>query len=273
MKTGKKRGDITQYEIKTVKTEIYEMDYLTFGHGAKSFVIIPGVSLKSVMLSAPAIAKQYEMFTQDYTCYLFDRKKNMKAGYTVSDMARDTADAIKSIGLSDIYALGVSQGGMILLTMAVNEPDLFKKIVLGSTISRKNPVALESIDTWVELGKKRDFYTLSRDMFQRVYTESYLERYKRAFEMLSKMGSEEDCENFSIQAGACYGFDVYDRLDELKCDVFVIGSDDDKAVGSAGSYEIAQKLGCKIYMYKEYGHAAYDEAPDYKDRIKEFFDE
>ena len=35
--------------------------------------------------------------------------------------------------------------------------------------------------------------------------------------------------------------------------------------------EIAEKLGCEIYMYEELGHAAYEEAKDFNKRIYEFF--
>ena len=46
----------------------------------------------------------------------------------------------------------------------------------------------------------------------------------------------------------------------------------DKVVGKDAQKEIAEKLGCDIYMYgNEYGHAVYDEAPDYIDRIMDFY--
>ena len=35
--------------------------------------------------------------------------------------------------------------------------------------------------------------------------------------------------------------------------------------------EIADLLGCELHIYEDYGHAVYDEAPDYKERILEFF--
>ena len=38
--------------------------------------------------------------------------------------------------------------------------------------------------------------------------------------------------------------------------------------------EIAEKLGCPIYLYGgEYGHCVFDEAPDYKQRMYHFFKE
>ena len=41
--------------------------------------------------------------------------------------------------------------------------------------------------------------------------------------------------------------------------------------------EIAEKLDerkdFKLYMYKGYGHAAFDTAPDYRERIMKFFEQ
>ena len=55
--------------------------------------------------------------------------------------------------------------------------------------------------------------------------------------------------------------------------MLVIGAKEDKVVTAKGSEEIADKLGCEIYLYGEgYGHGVYDEAEDYKQRCLEFFE-
>ena len=44
-----------------------------------------------------------------------------------------------------------------------------------------------------------------------------------------------------------------------------------RAEAYLGSLDIALALGCELYMYgAPYGHAVYDEAPDYKNRIYSF---
>ncbi|MBQ6867651.1 MAG: alpha/beta hydrolase, partial [Clostridia bacterium] len=65
---------------------------------------------------------------------------------------------------------------------------------------------------------------------------------------------------------------AYDELDKIKCPVFVIGGKEDKVVSAQGSYEIAEKLGCEIYMYDNLGHAAHEEAKDFNKRVMEFLD-
>ena len=53
-----------------------------------------------------------------------------------------------------------------------------------------------------------------------------------------------------------------------------MGSEDDRVLGAEASRRIAEKLeghpGFIFHMYDGYGHAAYDMAPDYKQRILDF---
>ena len=70
------------------------------------------------------------------------------------------------------------------------------------------------------------------------------------------------------------GYDLLDDLYRITCPVLVIGSEDDHVVGAEASVQIAEHLSdqteCEIYMYDGYGHAAYDLAPDYKERLPGF---
>ncbi|MEE0830884.1 MAG: alpha/beta hydrolase, partial [Longicatena sp.] len=59
-------------------------------------------------------------------------------------------------------------------------------------------------------------------------------------------------------------------LNEIKCPVLVLGGEKDKIITSRASVEIANKLGCEIYMYAQYGHAVYEEAKDFNQRIYQF---
>ena len=51
----------------------------------------------------------------------------------------------------------------------------------------------------------------------------------------------------------------------------VIGGRQDKVVGAAASEEIAEKIGCELYMYESLGHAAYEEAKDFNEKVYAFF--
>lgn len=259
------------YEIITVKTEKFSMDCVKFGTGTKNFVMLPGLSLTRITGSAMTIAAAYRDFCGDYTIYCFDRVKDIPEGYTVRQMAADTAEAMKELGITDAYIFGASQGGMIGQYIAIDYPELVRKLFLASSYSRCDSDAEKIFDKWIALAKEKKVQELNHDFFKSIYSDELLEAYKDSMPILEKVGTAEDCERFVILAEACKSFDSYGELDRIKCPVLVVGSEKDKVISGRSGREIAEKLGCEIYMYSGYGHAVYDEAPDYKNRIAEFF--
>ncbi len=258
--------------VKTVSAGGMEMDYAVFGSGEKTFVILPGLSVHSVMGSADLIAEAYKDFTEEYTVYVFDRAKDIQEGYTVRDMAKDTAAAMKKLGIEDADVFGASQGGMIAQYLAIDYPDLVNKMVLGSTLAKPNDTFNNIVAEWVQLAENKDEDGLLASFADNVYSEATLEAYRDTLISSNKGITDEEYARFVILAEACRTFDCYDELSDVKCPVLVIGSEGDHVVTPEGSRQIADALGCEIYMYDDnYGHGVYDEAQDYVQRCLDFF--
>ena len=249
------------------------MNHIKFGNGDKNFVIIPGLSIHSIMGLADAIKDAYKIFAKDYTVYVFDRKEDIKENYSIKDMADDTATAMKELGISGACILGVSQGGMIAQLIAMDYPKLVKKLVLASTLSKPNKTFTDIGSRWIELARKKDERGLIESFVDNIYSDKTLASYRDVL-ISSNLGiTDKEYERFIILTSACKTFNSYDKLKEIKCPVLVIGAKEDKVVTAEGSKEIADKLGCEIYLYGDgYGHGVYDEAEDYKQRCLEFFE-
>ncbi len=59
--------------LDTVRTDDFEMDYCKFGNGPRTFVIIPGLSIQSVMGAASDIEAAFELFKDEFTTFVIDR--------------------------------------------------------------------------------------------------------------------------------------------------------------------------------------------------------
>ena len=258
--------------IRAVQTKGFEMDYCRFGHGEKTFVILPGLSVQSVMPLADAVAEAYSILADDYTVYLFDRRKEIPDTYTVHDMARDTIAAFKALGLEEVYLFGTSQSGMIAMTIAIEEPNMVRKLVLGSTAARMNPERYRKVEEWVQMAKTGNAEELYQAFGEAVYPRPVYEQYKGFLTESAKEVTKTELGRFIILAEGMKEFDVTSRLKEITCPVLVLGSRDDKVLGGEASEEIAEKIGCEVYMYEGYGHAVYDLAPDYRERMKHYLD-
>ena len=91
---------------------------------------------------------------------------------------------------------------------------------------------------------------------------------------MAKSVTDEDLRRFVILAGSPVNFDITGDLEKISCPVLLIGSNDDNVLGAEATLLIAEHLkhlpGFELYMYDGYGHAVYDTAPDYKDRVLRF---
>ena len=264
---------MAEAEIRTVNTPCFEMDYCVFGTGDRPFIILPGMSLRPVILQARAVAGAYGSFGEKHRVYLFDRRKNMPRGYTVRDMAEDTAEAMTLLGIRDADIFGASQGGMMALCLGVYHPELVHKLALGSGLSRANSTSAETFRTWELMAERGDNVALNRDFFDRVYSKAYLDGFRELLPELEKQGTPEELAQFAISSRASADFDIYGELDRIQCPVLVLGSENDRALSRQASAETAEKLGCEFYLYEGYSHAVYDEAPDFRDRLHRFFDQ
>lgn len=111
---------------------------------------------------------------------------------------------------------------------------------------------------------------LVADMLDRMYSDNYKNKYRPFLPLLTVLQTPKDPQRFISLASACLTCDTYEQLDRIKCPVFVIGGRQDKVVGAEGPLMIAKKLACEIFMYDEFGHAVYAEAPDFNKRVYDF---
>lgn len=260
--------------VKTIQIQNRTMRYISFGTGNKNMVILPGLSIKYLTDSEQSIKRSFKIFEENYTVYLFDRVDNPPEGYTIYDMAEDTALAMQELNISDAYLFGASQGGMMGQCIAINHPELIKKIVLGSTASRFNEKGLKTVETWIRLSDEKNREKLADNVIEYIYSDKTVNKFGSILKSGLAQINEDEFKRFSTLVKACRVFDVYEDLDKIKASVFVIGCDGDKILGSESSIEITDKIGCQQYIYsKEYGHGVYDEAPDYRSRIKDFFEQ
>ena len=258
-------------QIETVTTDSFAMKYFKFGTGKKTAVILPGISVKSVTNSAYSISSLYKALKQDYTVYVFDRRETCPEDYTIEGMAEDTAIAFDVLGLSRVYLFGLSQGGMIAQCIAINRPDLVCKLALCSTIPRVTESNSRVLEKWISLAEVGDEQALNRSIASSVFSDELYSRFEGFILQLMSGATEEDIHRFLILAKGCRGFDVTDKLHKIKCPVRVVATKADKVFDFEETVLIPKLIKAELYVYENYGHTVCDEAPDFQQRLLEFF--
>lgn len=252
-----------------------DMYYVSFGSGAKKLVVLPGLSdgLMTVKGKAALLAGPYKKFFKDYTVYMFSRKNDMPKGYSIRDMAADQARAMKELGIDRAYVLGVSQGGMIAQSLTMDYPQLVEGLILAVTAPYANETAKATVKGWMEMAAKGDHTALMVDTAEKMYTRKYMEKNRKIFPLIARLTKPKSYERFFRNCEAILSFDAREELNKISCPTYVIAGDDDNTVGNDAPAEFGQEIkNSTLHIYKGIGHGAFEECPDFYDRVLEFCD-
>ncbi len=261
-----------RFSVKEQKLSLHgmELDTIRFGSGKKNLVMIQGLNTRGIKGAGVSLAWMYRMFAKDYTVYLFDRRPEVPEGMTVREMAGDVAMAMDALGIQNADVFGVSQGGMIAQYLAIDRPDLVGKLVLAVTCARNNDTVVSTVNNWINLTRRENWKQLVTDMAEKMYSDVYVARYRPMLPLLTVLQKPKEAERFVRLAQACLTCNAYDELDKIRCPVFVIGGKQDQVLTGEASQELARKLHCELYLYENLGHAAYEEARDFNQKVYDF---
>ena len=250
-----------------------EMDYIRFGSGGRALVILPGLGdgLRTVKGTALAMAALYREFSKDFTVYAFSRVNGLGAGYTTCHMARDLAEAMKTLGIEKADILGVSMGGMIAQHLAADYPEMVNKLILTVTSARPNPILTQSVEEWIALAKNGDHGAFMDSNMRRIYSQEYYQKNKWMIPAIGKLTKPKTYDRFFIQADACLTHDAFEKLRQIKAPTLVVGGEKDLALGGDASREIAAQIPeAELQMYDRWGHGLYEEEKNFNRLVKDF---
>ena len=248
------------------------VDYIVFGKGSRDLVLIPGLvlGLKRLRGTGRQLAFSYRLFAKDFRIWCFDHRQDLPQDVTIKDLADDLAAAMRAAGIEQADILGVSQGGMIAQYLALDHPQLVRRLVLGVTLCENNPVVEGCIRRWLDLTQTKGIKSAALDSFKQTYSDKYLATWGFFLPFLADSVKKSDPQRFVALAKACLTCNTKNRLTELTCPVLVLGGRLDKIVGPDASETIARQLGCEVHIYEDLGHSAYEEAKDFNQRVYRF---
>jgi pimeloyl-ACP methyl ester carboxylesterase len=246
--------------------------YLQFGKGEKHLLMIPGLGdgLKTAEGMALPVAYQYRAFA-GYTVTLISRREPLPEGFTTRDMAADLARCMELLGMHQADVLGVSQGGMIAQWLTIDHPEKVRRLVLTVAAPTGNETLQAVVPRWMEMARQGDYAGIMLYTAEKSYSDAYLKKNRLFLPLLGKVGKPKDFTRFLRMAEACLTHDAAASLAEIHAPTLIIGGEQDKIVGAEASRQLhAGITGSELYMYPEYGHAAYEEAKDFYSRVYDF---
>ena len=252
------------------------MDYAVFGDGVEPLVILPGLSdgLRTVRGRARRLALSYRAYAKRYRVYVFSRRRELPAGATTRDMARDQAAAMRALGIGPARVMGISEGGMVAQYLAIDAPELVSRLVLAVSLCHPNDTLTQTIPRRIALARAGDYHAIVADTVESSASPALRRLCRPLCPLLGRFGAPQDFSRFITHAEACLTHDSRAELSQIACPTLVIGGGSDANVGPGSSRELAAHIpGSALHVYPALGHAAFLEARDFPERVFNFLDQ
>ncbi|MFF4732778.1 alpha/beta fold hydrolase [Streptomyces mirabilis] len=191
---------------------------------------------------------------------------------TLEEMAEGAIDFVGALGLRSVDLLGWSLGGFIAQLVALERPDLVRKLIVAGSGPGGVPGSAQPDDKVVEYmtstptppeGYLYLFFGFS-DEAVRLGEESLARLETRLVKATTDVTPEQWGRQLeAIQRWAGGTGSAWSRLSELKLPVLVANGSYDVMVDSADSFAMAQKLsGARTVFYSDAGHAFLFQFPE-----------
>jgi pimeloyl-ACP methyl ester carboxylesterase len=122
--------------------------YLVTGHpfdrrgsGSRQVVVLQGLTFDCRPMGrwAGFTLGAYESLERDHTITLVNRRPGVAAGTTIAELASDAAAMIRSTFDGPVVLVGTSTGGSIALQVAIDHPDVVRRLVVHSAAHTLGP--------------------------------------------------------------------------------------------------------------------------------------
>tara|TARA_R110002012_G_scaffold263456_2_gene446547 strand:+ start:212735 stop:213676 length:942 start_codon:yes stop_codon:yes gene_type:complete len=279
------------YQTKTILIDGVEIKYMKEGNGKKTLLFVHGLSSNS-----EAWAKNIETLRKHYTCIALDlpgygKSSKPDVAYTPTYFAEVVHQFIGQLDLKNIVLIGHSMGGQASIKLALNYPDVIKKLILVAPAGLEQFTApnaafmkafftLESVkntpDAQIEKNYALNFYKQPEDVHQMINDRKQI---KEALDF------EAHCQAIVRSISGMLDEPVSANLEDISQSTLVIFGDQDMlipnryfnpdlTIEAVGEIALEKIPTVKLELIKDAGHFVHYEKPkEVNLRIQQFIEE
>src|SRR5687767_7562084 len=115
--------------------------YLKLGEGPP-LVMVQGLTPKHDVtegMERRMLTRSLAPLAARFTVYSVNRKRGLQLGESMADIARHLADAIENELGGPVLVSGTSSGGSVVLQLAIDRPDLVRRLIVVSAAYKLGP--------------------------------------------------------------------------------------------------------------------------------------
>lgn len=234
------------------------MPYLSIGMG-EPLLFIPGL----VAHNEPPTGTERRFhaqlimpFADDRRVWWVNRRRHLSPTVTMADLAGHYAEAMRAKFPAPVDVIGTSTGGSVALQLAMDHPDLVRRLVIVSSAYRLGERGVDSQRRLANLLRARDRRAAGAESMAMLGESPAAERALRVVgRMLGPTIFNKPYSDMLSTIAAEEKFNVRDRLHEITAPTFVVGGSKDAYYSEQLFTETANLVhGARVAIYSGVGH-------------------
>ena len=213
---------------------------------------------------------QLPFFAPEFQTIVFDNRgvgesSVPPSGYSLADMADDTAHVLDEAGIESAHVMGFSMGGHIAQELALNHPDRVLSLGIHHSWSRNGARLKKFQETRRYLAEHDQRVALTELSMLALHSSTYYDDHADEMEAHRQFLLERSPVNVGWigQLEACIKGDTYDRLPQIKVPTLVTCSELDVIAAPHLSQQIHDRIAnSRLRILRATGHVALMESPE-----------
>lgn len=238
------------------------MEYLIVGDGPRTVLIMqggPGSVLPSGPLTGLMVADNRRYLAGGYRVCYPTRRRKMRPGHSVADMADDHAQFIREeLGGRVDLVVGESYGGMIAFYLAARHPDVARFVVTVGTAATFRQEGKELDLNWARLRVEGHHTVAAALLLDTLVPGAHVSWFRRlAAPAMGTVFATMDvpADDLLVEAEAELAYDARDVLDQIRVPMLLVCGDADQYVPAEAVRQTAARVaGSTVILYPGYGH-------------------
>lgn len=162
--------------------------------------------------------------------------------YTMGMLADDVIGLFDALGIAKAHFIGISMGGMMAQTLALNHPERFLSLILCDTAAA---VPKEAAPIWadrIRTAREKGMSALAGDTINRWLSPPFQEKHPEVVGRIREMIVKTPVPGFAGCCHAISGFDVMERLPQLDLPVLIMVGENDPGTPVESAKQIRDRI-------------------------------
>ena len=201
----------------------------------------------------PALAKRYRVLRYDTRGH--GGSEAPPGAYTLATLADDVVALLAALEIPRTHFIGLSMGGMIGQTLALEHPELLESLVLADTASRIPPETGPIWDQRVATAETQGMAVSVEETIARWFTAPFIAESPEVVDHIRALIRTTAPSGFAGCCRAIQDLDYTDRLQEIRLPTLIIVGENDMGTPVAASEVMHQRIaGSKLVVLGPAAH-------------------